>query len=811
MGGFIVRRRTELLGGVAAVAFWAGGLFDPSWAAAASPETPVATAPPTAEAAATDAAANPEAAVRLEGVTVTAERRSTNLQRTPLAITALSSQALDQSYTNQLSDLNAKVPSLEITHAAGFENEVMIRGVGYATPENSPTNTPGVAEFIDGVYVANTISLDQTLFDVDRIEVMRGPQGALYGESADGGAISIVTKQPRLDAFDASGDFSAGDYDLFRERLEVNVPVTSTVAVRLSAQAYDHSGFTLNEALPNTRLDDAHDMSGKLAILWKPNDAFSATFTGMVYHADQNGAAQKNIIEFNPAVLAVYPSLADPRTVYQDYPSTFDLTAQLYHVNLEWDLPWFVAKSVTAYQQLDHVQQEDGSRSAYAVTSLLPGGGFYDDVAGWNTKLQNYNEEFDLLSRPGSRLDWDVGAFVMISDISQFVAEFEGASPPPPIVIPTDIETQPPANLGFGQLADVNRQAYAGFFQATYRVAPRLRLTVGARINHDSYTPATYGFSGAVGGGPNPSPLHADAPGYTDTVPTFRAEGDYDLTPVNMVYASIARGYKPGGVNNNIDAVVVPHTFKYETNTAYEIGSKNTFLDRLVRLNLAAFYYDYRNFQYLEVDPFPFEYGTANVPSIHIYGVEGEGTFVSPDGRFRLNATAALENGFAEGRYTAIDSTVDNAIEDQPSPSPCAFGGAYYNPACWSAVEASAIAVQGKHPPDMPKLSGSLNASYLIDTPFGALTPYAEFIYRGGEWARIFNDPALDHVGAYGVWNFNLQFVPDRSRLKFSLAVTNAFNVAGVNSRYTDPYGSGQTSQQYIPPRQVVGVVAFAF
>ena len=780
----------------------------------------------------------------LDEVVVTAERKGTNLEKTPVAISSVSADTLDKSFVNELAGLNGVVPSLEITKASGFENLVTIRGVGYATPENSPTNTPGVAEFVDGVYIANTISLDQTLFDVDHIEVLRGPQGALYGQSADGGAITILTKQPRLGVYDASGDFSVGDYSLFRERAEVNIPVGDKFAVRVSAQAYDHEGFTYNAAIPQNRLDDAHDVSGKVAVLWKPNNTFSATLTGMWYHADENGAAQKNLIEFSPAVqnsAAVQAecggaNLSSPRVVCQDYPATFNLTTQLYHLNLQWDLPWFVVKSVTAYQQLDHVQQEDSSRSSYAATAAYDvatgagSTGFYDDVAGWNTHVASYTEEFDLQSRPGSRLDWTVGAFVMIQKVSQFVVEYAGSSAPPAFsqltVTPTD-ETNPPANLEFGQLAIVNRQSYSGFAQGTYHVSPALRLTAGVRINHDSYTPAGYGFSGAVGGGPpSPSPDHADCPssystcGYTDTVPTWRVEADYDLLPTSLVYASAARGYKPGGVNNNLDSVLVPHHFTYETNTAFEIGSKNTFLDNTVRLNLAAFYYDYSNMQYLEVDPFPFEFGTGNVPSIHIYGLEAETGYTSRDHRLNVQANLALENGQVASHYTSVNSTVINQTENTYS------GGCYAGPygyyyianysSCTAAVEAGAEQLKGKTPPDMPKVSGSVSVSYAFDLPYGVLTPRLQYVYRGAEWARIFNIKGLDSVDPYGVTNFYVEFVPVNAHYKFSLAVTNAFNVNGVNSRYIDPYGynpygTGQVSQQYIPPRQVIGTVAYAF
>ena len=778
-------------------------------AAPSTPDAPIATAPDApvklADASPLRPSGGSPSATRLSEVVVTAGRRASDLQKTPTSISTVSSGALDAAFVNDLAALNGVVPGLEITHASGFENEVTIRGVGYATPENSPTNVPGVAEFVDGVYIANTISLDQTLFDVDHIEVLRGPQGALYGQSADGGAISILSNQPRLRTYDASGDFSAGDYALFRERAEVNAPVGDTLAVRVSAQAYDHDGFTRNLAIPNTRLDDAHDMSGKIAVLWKPNAAFSATLTGQVYHSDQNGAAQKNIIENK------MPGLEDPRVVYQDYPSTFDLTSQLYHLNLEYDTPYFIVKSVTAYQQLDHVQQEDGSRSAYSVV------GFYDDVAGWNTHLENYTEEFDLLSLPGSRLDWTVGAFALAQKTRQTVVEYEGFGTPPPadLSIPANVETNPPANTGFGQLEDVNRQSFSGFGQATYHLLPTLRITGGVRVNHDTYTPATFGFSAPMFGGPSAPPSHIDAPAYSDTVPTFRAEADYDLTPQNLIYASVSRGYKPGGVNANTAALIVPQNFNYETNTSYEVGSKSYFMDKALRLNVSAFYYDYANFQYLEVDPVPFQYGTANVPSVHIYGIEAESAYVAHDNRFRINGNVSLENGFGEGSYKTIDSSVIAATAGTKSGACFAGINTFYvpgaGPACAAQIEAGAIPIKGKTPPDMPKISGSVNASYVFDVPFGQLTPRVEYIYRGSEWARIFNDPNLDRVRAYGVTNFNLDFHPTGTKVKLSLTATNAFNVNGVNSKYTDPYGTGQTSQQFIPPRQIIGAIAYAF
>jgi iron complex outermembrane receptor protein len=730
-------------------------------------------------------------------VVVTAERRSKSLQTTPLAISVVSSDALDKSFTNEISGLNAVVPSLEITKTSGFENLVTIRGVGSETPENAPTTVPGVSEFIDGVYIANTVSLDQTLFDIDHIEVLRGPQGSLYGQSSIGGAISIVTKQPVLNSYDGSADVSIGNYNLFRERGEVNIPVDDTVALRASIQKYDHDGFTTNSAIPGFKLDDAHDVGGKLAALWKPNSAFSATLTGQLYYSDQNGAAQKNINDPN----------SDPRVVDQDYPGHFALYTQLIHLNLQWDLPWATVKSITAYQGLDNKIAEDSSRSAVAVL------GSYDDVAAWDTKLSNYTEEFDILSRPSAVFEWTAGAFLLGQTTEQFVTEFEGSGKPASLNIPTNILAATPGNVAYGNLTHVARRSYSGFAQGTYHFTSKLRLTVGGRINYDSYSLDSLNFSGVAFGGAGmagPPVSH----GYSDTVPTGTVRLDYDATSQSLVYASLSRGYKPGGVNGIGGALVVPNSFKDETNTAFEVGSKNRFFDKTLTLNASAFYYLYRDMQYIETDPVPFDGGMANIPSVHIYGAEFEAAYLSPDKHFHASASLALENGQVASNYKSIDSTVQQSIENSYA-YPC-YAGPYtfYTPGaagCAAAVEASARNLKGKTPPAMPKVSGSITAGYDFDLPTGKLTPQIQYIYRGSEWARIFNEPSLDKVGSYGIVDINLEYKPTGSKFTFDLTGTNIFDKAGVNSRYTDPYGTFQTSQEYIPPAQVIGSIKYAF
>jgi iron complex outermembrane receptor protein len=224
---------------------------------------------------------------------------------------------------------------------------------------------------------------------------------------------------------------------------------------------------------------------------------------------------------------------------------------------------------------------------------------------------------------------------------------------------------------------------------------------------------------------------------------------------------------------------------------------------------LAAFYYDYKNMQYIETDPVPFDGGVANIPSTHIWGLEAEASYLALQDRLHVNGNLAIEQGSVQGTYKTIDSTVQQNVENT-NPA-CAFGGAYYNTQCWAAVIASAKNIGGHIPAKTPDLSGSVNVSYDFPIPTGVLTPRAEFVYRGSMESRIFAETSLDKIDSYGLFNLNLQYVPNNSNFTLSLTATNLTNAAGVNSRYTDPYGTGQTSEQYIPPRQIMANLSYTF
>jgi len=720
-------------------------------------------------------------------VIVTAERHDSEIQLTPVAVSLLPAGNLDRFFTNDLTGLNGIVPGLQLTRTAGFENIATIRGVGSQTPEEAPVTVAGVALFVDDVYISNTISLNQTLFDVDRIEVLRGPQGALYGQSSPGGAILVKSRQPEFGVMSGSMDLSAGSYNLTRERLGINIPIGETLAVRISGQRFDHDGFTRNAAIAGFRQDDAHDTNARIALAWKPSERFSVNASAQWYHAGNHGPAQKNILDPEP----------DPRSIYQDYPSNFELTTALHRLVLEYELPWVSINSTTALQNLKNVQREDASRSAFVLTHS------YDDVAAWNNSVHDFSEELDFRSPRGSQLEWTAGGLFLRQRFRQFIAEFQGHEATPDLTIRPDIERVPPQNLAYGNDLAALRKSYSLFTQLTWHATRRLRLTAGGRLNDDTHFRDSVNFSAfAI------SRAHHSS---QSRVPTFRAEVGLEMTPQEMAYFSVARGYKPGGINGSHGQAVIAPTFEPEINTAFEAGFKLQNSERSNSLRVAAFYSNYRNMQYIEQDPVPFDYGISNIPTLHIYGLETEGAWSGMDGHLSLKGNLSLQDGKVQGHLSILDSTVTNTIENAPRPSPCASGGAYFSHKCWASVIAAARPVDGNSPPATPKISGSLTAAYRIDVNGGTVIPAAQYVYRGSEWARIFHEPDLDYVPAYGIFNLSVQYINARPSLTLALVCSNAFDRAGVNSRFTDPFTTGQTSEQYIPPRQATFTVGYSF
>ena len=725
----------------------------------------------------------------LADIVVTGEKHETTLQTAPLAITAIQGELLKERNINQLNDLNGYVPGLTIAKSEGAERVISIRGIGYETAQN-PNSQPGVAFHIDGVYIAHVIALNQDLLDVNRIEVLRGPQGTVFGETSTGGAINVITNKPVIGEASGTASVSYGTYNYVKATATANIPVSDTIAIRASTQYLRHDGYGSATAVPGTNghyaLDDADNLGYRGAILFKPNDTFTALLEGQGFTADHSAALQKDITDTDPR----------PRHVTQDFPGFFRLDTKMIYLTLAQELgDSAVLKSVSAYQYMNKHQTSDNDRLASPF--------YFDHITRWQDKSKTFTQEVSLASTGQQKLEYVVGGFYLrqraLQDIFEVINPFAAA-----VVLPDG------TGVKFQTDSPYQHTSLAGYGNATLHLGDKLNLIAGARYNYDKITAQPYQYFNIVPGKKA-----------TSREVTGKVGAEYRFTPRNMVYVTGSHGYKPTGLNFNTAGIFTRDAFKKETINAVEIGTKNDFADHRIRLNLAGYYYWYKGLQVNAADPIPFTDGTVNIPRARIYGAEAEFSVLPVDG-IRIDGNVSYGHGKLKGDYFAIDNQTAGAIRSAqyaaisandanvPPEQRCNYF-CPFNGQVIGAVLAGAQNTNGNKVPKLPTWQGEVSPSYSVDMLGGKLTLRGDIIYRGKFNYRIFAVEALDRVSAYTSYNAFIAFEPDDKPYSFSISATNLTNKNGINSKFSDPYGSGTTSVEYIDPREVFGTVNFKF
>jgi iron complex outermembrane receptor protein len=738
----------------------------------------------------------------LEEIVVVAQKRSVNIQKAPEAITAVTGATLDQQNVVDPVDLNGLVPSLVITTSEGLNNSVAIRGIGFNVPQNDAAQ-PSVSYHIDGIYVANPIALGTGFLDVDHVEVLRGPQGTVFGQNSVGGTINVISKLPTLDGFGGSTDLSVGTYSLVRFRAAVNLPIDDTIAIRASIDQSRHDGFANATQVTGTNghydLDNDDSVHARLQLLWKPTDDFSALLRADYADADNHEAEFKNILDPN----------TDPRQESSDWPGRFQYRQELYSATLTYNLPVATLKSLTSWQSVDQggSLSEDGLYTALAST-IAPN--FYHDIEYTFHKSMAITQEVDLSSLPGGDLDWIVGAFFLNGKEKVGYDQYDLT---PGDMFDANLLYSPPLgevpnNLYFQSDSKLTRQSWSFYAQGTYHVTDYLRITGGARYTHDSDTTNISDFFNLYG-----PPVYVQS---SANVVTGKAEIEADITQNNLVYVSYSTGFKPGGGNISLEPLVVPYEFKPETITSYEIGSKNAFLDNRVRLNIAAFYYDYKNLQYEAEDLAPFQGGVDNIPASQVYGVEAEASYLLPY-NLRLDTSATLERGRITSHFLALDNVAGNqAVAFAASQN--VYLNSFSSP--YSATEIALLKqyrgpayrdVYGNAPPMLPEITASVSLSHTLDLADGSsLLSRLQVQYRDKFADAIFgNNPIYTAPSSFLV-NLYFDYVLANPDWDTSLSITNVTDTPAVVSRFTNQFG-GETTQSYAPPRQVIFRVGYKF
>ncbi|MDE0156098.1 MAG: TonB-dependent receptor [Gammaproteobacteria bacterium] len=718
----------------------------------------------------------------IEEVVVTAQKRAETLADVPLSITAITPEVLDGDNIKNVAELSSQAPGLTVAKNEGFSRAVAIRGIGFETTQNV-ISVPSVAFHIDGVFIPDANALNLDFIDIERVEVLRGPQGTLFGQNSTGGTINVINKVPELREFGGKFDIGVGNYSLVQPRGTINIPLGEAVAVRASATYLNHDGFSeiSSGPLDGYDLDEADNLQFQGKLLWQPNDNFSAIFSGTHFQIDSiHDRAQRHVSD---------PS-GNIRDLTQDTAGTFDLDTQLFSLTLEWNTPVATIKSITGYVENDMANFLDNDRGANAFLGVGT-----QDITISTRDSEAWTQEINIVSNnEDSRLDWILGGFYMDFDKDVFFDEFidfngNGIA-----------EFGNPAERSFVVLTLANRESWSIYGQGTFDISDRLRLTGGVRYTDDTISSSVCVFFCAV-----PS-----MPSQSETEVTGKGAVEWDATENLMVYFSYTRGFKPGGNNLNTVPAIVPQLTQSETVDAFEIGAKGEFLENRLQLFASGFYYEYDNMQFLTQDPAPFQGGVDNVPEAEVLGFELEMKALLSDG-------LTLDAGFSvlDTEFTADFLALDPVVSAGLNGAIFGAGGNPFNPfdPIATGIRASALQnIKGNSLPKAPDFSTNISLTYEASLPFGALTSRLSFTHRDSFASRVFGETGINRTPGYELVNLNFHLKPSSfPNWGLVFLVTNLTDEDAVNSRWTNNFGIQSTSEEFVAPRQFIGRISYEF
>ena len=729
-----------------------------------------------------------------EEVLVTAEKRSESLQDLSQAISVLDGDDLDNQQISSFVDLSAIAPGVNIAKNEGFKTVITIRGVGNEANQNAIAN-PSVSYHLDGIYVASPFALQTDFLDLERIEVLRGPQGTLFGQNSTGGAINVITQAPTVDDTFGKADLTVGDYGLVKARAAYNLPLSDTLAVRASFISNDRDGFTDNLTLGQD-LDDANSTSARVRVLYEPRDNFRANFTAQIFDEDRNGAAQKGLLDPTP----------DARELRQDSRADYELTSELYSVVLEWDFEAFSLKSLTSYQNDDVLINRDNDRNDLAV--LAPFAQLPSVYVPETNKQKTVTQEINLISGNPlfGKMDWVAGVFYLDTEVEISIRElldfdFNGSFDP--FTLAQVFAFDDTAEIGFISDSKPERDSTSIYGQGTWNFNDEWRAVFGMRYTEDEVYSAVTNFYGRTG---------TDIIEMDSEKVTGRFVVEHDFNDSTMGFASYTRGFKPGGSNltYGLEAVVAPvvvlPTFDEEIVDAYELGLKTDLADGRVRLNVAAFYYNYEGLQYQATDPEVFQGGVGNIPESEIFGAELELSAFLSDSVI-LDVRVAWLDTEITGNHLALDNVQSEAAGN-------ALIGQGFNLFSDDIQIARSAAVQnvnGNELAKTPKFTGNIALNWNTNINAGELNSSLQYTYRGEFKHRIFNNAVTDIVPSYDIINLVVGFRPEGKNWSVELIAKNLTDEAGINARFTDVFGVGATGDELIGPRQFMARFAIDF
>ena len=579
-------------------------------------------------------AAQPNA---LEEIIVTASKRSQSLQDVPMAVTAFSEQVIQEAGINNAVDLAILTPSLTIaTNNQPFTASFRIRGIG--TSQNDIALEPSVGLFVDDVYLSRSGLGMSDLTDIERIEVLQGPQGTLYGKNTNAGAISIFTRNPNLDEFEGYVETSIGDYNLTTLTAAASGPVSNSLAYRITGTVDQRDGYFDNGGGDDLNAADDWNIIAKL--LYVPSDSLRVLLKGTHLERDTKCCAADSVQGASVnATLAERGLPTDKNNPFDheiavNVDNKFENKADSLSMVIDYDQGWGSLKSITAWGKADGSSSYDVDRSQLDVMSYV------DAIS----KGDSLSQELRFASPTGGPLDYQLGAFYFQSttnggDGSPFVFLGEDflsqANQQPDIgsLLPAGVPNMAfVAQPGDSIRANVKLETdtFAVFGQTTWHISERWRITGGLRwtdedkeadimtaVDSSALSARLTGLSFLTA---VTTPVDQDFSRSTSDV-NWLLDTSFDLFAETMVYARAATGSKSGGFNT-VNGTPEEREFEDESTDSYELGIKSTVLDDRLRINAAAFYTEIDDYQYQQQQDIGLGTLVSNLPAVETSGID---------------------------------------------------------------------------------------------------------------------------------------------------------------------------------------------
>ena len=555
---------------------------------------------------------------QLTDVVVTAERRSSSLQTVPIVVSVLSADALQNANVTSVDNIQQLTPGLKIDSSAG-RGYVFLRGIG--TDAVSIGADPSVALYVDGVYQPRGNAALAGLWDTNQVEVLKGPQGTLYGRNTTGGAILITTAQPVLGEVTGYGSAGYGNFNSRDIDGAVNLPVGDNGAVRLSGMYHQDDGYMRN-------LFNGNDLEGEAIhgergnFLYKFSDQVSLTLSE---DYAQIGGSRSAVVKVDPsqpdAELNANPGLAAtiPASPYDVLNNNADAATQTSSGGsavLDARSDSIEAKNITAYryQNVNRQLDFDGTQISWDPT-------YQGEEAS-----REISEEFQILNLDPKFVEWVLGTNFTHESLEQNYYIATGAGKPAP----------------FPLLANATDKSLGVFGEGKFALTSDLKLILGGRYTYEKKT-LFY--------------LSENEQSWNKFTP--KAGAEYSVTPSTMLYFTAANGFKSGG----FASTAVQPPFNPETLWDYELGLKSGWFDHRLTANFAAFYYNYKNLQVTQIDPIIARPIIVNAGSARPYGLDGDLT-----AQLTQQFRASLGFELLHARYGNL-SLVNSTVVGSPTTS----------------------------------------------------------------------------------------------------------------------------------------------